>query len=99
MVLPPSPHGRPEVGRPGVGGRPCLRAASGGLLLPIATRRARSARRPARPARSLDAAMPGRIGSDDSVRLNPRSIKKAVERRPGHPRRPDGRLATMPTSQ
>ena len=41
---------------------------------------------------------PGRIGSDYE-RLNPRSIKKAVERRPGHPRRPDGRLATMPTSQ
>jgi hypothetical protein len=33
------------------------------------------------------------------ARLNPRSIKKAVERRLGHPRRPDGRLATMPTSQ
>jgi hypothetical protein len=41
---------------------------------------------------------PGRLRSD-CARLNPRSIKKAVERRPGHPRRPDGRLATMPTSQ
>eukprot|EP01047_Picozoa_sp_COSAG01_P013779 COSAG01_NODE_656_length_14462_cov_20.440716_12_plen_79_part_00 len=48
----------------------------------------------------LDAAMhAGRVGSDDCAKLNPRSIKKAVERRPGHPRRPDGRLATMPTSQ
>eukprot|EP01047_Picozoa_sp_COSAG01_P022518 COSAG01_NODE_1339_length_10661_cov_49.319068_8_plen_149_part_00 len=59
-------------------------------------------RRPRRSPGSLrliDISMqPGRLRSD-CARLNPRSIKKAVERRPGHPRRPDGRLATMPTSQ
>ena len=49
-------------------------------------------------ARSMQ---PGRVAEviAHCARLNPRSIKKAVERRPGHPRRPDGRLATMPTSQ